>query len=166
MAEKIILAHYMPWFTAGHSKSKPRAWHHWQGEGNLGKFDLKETGEPGRRRIASHYYPLCGPYDSTDPHVIDEHLRLMKESSVHGIIVDWLGDGHHIDLANKLTVKRGAQFEGTVTLENDNKITAKYVVVNVARSRQDTQDTVIQFDPEGTPDHELILDTLGARPPQ
>ena len=45
----------------------------------------------GRRQIASHFYPLIGPYDSNDPHGLEYHLLLMKLSGIDGVIVDWYG---------------------------------------------------------------------------
>ena len=40
----------------------------------------------GRREIASHAYPLIGPYDSNDPHVLEYHVLLMKLAGI-----DWYG---------------------------------------------------------------------------
>ncbi len=45
----------------------------------------------GKRPIASHYYPLIGPYDSGDPAVLEYHLLLMKLAGIDGVIVDWYG---------------------------------------------------------------------------
>jgi hypothetical protein len=80
----MILAHYMPWYKA---KPASPAWGwHW----TMNAFDPdKDVG--GRRQIASHFYPLIGPYDSNDPNVIEYHLLLMKLSGIDGVIVDWYG---------------------------------------------------------------------------
>jgi hypothetical protein len=82
--QPLILVHYMPWFEA---KPFSRRWGwHW----TMNAFDPQQiTG--GRRSIASHYYPLIGPYDSGDPAVIEYHLLLMKLTGIDGIIVDWYG---------------------------------------------------------------------------
>jgi hypothetical protein len=45
----------------------------------------------GKRDIASHLYPLIGPYDSADPDVLEYHLLLMKLAGIDGVIVDWYG---------------------------------------------------------------------------
>lgn len=45
----------------------------------------------GHREIASHFYPLIGPYDSNDPTVLDYHLLLMKYAGIEGVLVDWYG---------------------------------------------------------------------------
>jgi hypothetical protein len=86
-ARTTILAHYMPWFEA---KPHSASWGwHW----TMQAFDPEQTTN-AKRQIASHYYPLIGPYDSGDPHVIDVleyHLLLMKLAGIDGIIVDWYG---------------------------------------------------------------------------
>ncbi len=53
---------------------------------NPGKIDVS-----GKREIASHYYPLIGPYDSSDPDALEYHVLLMKLAGIDGIIVDWYG---------------------------------------------------------------------------
>ena len=45
----------------------------------------------GKRQIASHYYPKIGPYDSSDPNVIEYHLLLMKYAGIDGVMIDWYG---------------------------------------------------------------------------
>ncbi len=45
----------------------------------------------GEREIASHYYPLTGPYDSRDDNLLEYQVLLMKLSGVDGVIVDWYG---------------------------------------------------------------------------
>ncbi len=80
----LILAHYMPWYTAK-PPSDRWGWH-W----TMNHFD-PEMQSDGKRQIASKYYPLIGPYDSGDPHVLEYHLLLMKLSGIDGVIVDWYG---------------------------------------------------------------------------
>jgi hypothetical protein len=78
-----IYMHYMPWFQ---SKEVSGYWgSHWRM--NTANPDIID-GE-GRRQIASHYYPLIGPYDSKDPDVIEYHLLLMKYAGIDGILIDW-----------------------------------------------------------------------------
>lgn len=79
-----VYMHYMPWF-----QSKPVSGYwgtHWKM-----KTKNPEIITDGKREIASHYYPLIGPYDSKDPDVIEYHLLLMKYSGVDGILIDWYG---------------------------------------------------------------------------
>jgi hypothetical protein len=98
---KTVMVYYMPWFTA-----KPFAdtwgWH-W----TMDHFDPDRTNAAGQREIASWYYPLIGPYDSSDPAVLEYHVLLMKLAGVDGVIVDWYGSADHLDYAvnNKATAK-------------------------------------------------------------
>ncbi len=80
-----ILAHYMPWYA---SKPVSGQWGwHW----TMNHFDPDETLDDGRRKIASHAYPLIGPYDSGDAHVLEYHALLLKISGIDGVIIDWYG---------------------------------------------------------------------------
>ena len=81
---RLILAHYMPWYVA---KPHSQVWGwHW----TMNHFDPEKTAD-GKRSIASHFYPLIGPYDSGDPAVLEYHLLLMKLAGIDGVIVDWYG---------------------------------------------------------------------------
>ena len=81
---QLLLAHYMPWYAA---KPHSDAWGwHW----TMNHFDPEKQSD-GRREIASHYYPLIGPYDSGDRAVIECHLLTMKLAGIDGVIVDWYG---------------------------------------------------------------------------
>lgn len=111
-AKPLILAHYMPWFVA---KPASDVWGwHWT-MNHFNPDDIKN----GKRSIASHYYPLIGPYDSGDPAVLESHLLLMKLAGIDGVIVDWYGRTDHYDYAilhrnterlHGMTVKLGLKF--------------------------------------------------------
>jgi hypothetical protein len=74
----------MPWYVA---KPFSQVWGwHW----TMNHFDPEQVVDE-KRQIASHFYPLIGPYDSGDPHVLEYHLLLMKLAGVDGVIVDWYG---------------------------------------------------------------------------
>ncbi|MBB6053828.1 glycoside hydrolase family 71/99-like protein [Armatimonas rosea] len=91
----IVLTHYMPWFVA-----KPfRAVWGWHWTMNTFNPERQVSGKESqdKREIASHYYPLIGPYDSGDPAVLEYHLLLMKLSGIDGVIVDWYGLSDHLD---------------------------------------------------------------------
>ena len=80
-----LYMHYMPWF---HSKDFSGYWgYHWTM--NSQNPDFVDT--DGKRQIAAHYYPLVGPYDSSDPDLVDYHLLLMKYSGIDGVLIDWYG---------------------------------------------------------------------------
>jgi hypothetical protein len=90
---KVLLAHYMPWFE---SKSVRGEWgKHWTG--NQGQFNPEKLDTQGLPELAAHYHPLLGPYDSSDPHVIECHLLQMKLAGIDGVIVDWYGISKHAD---------------------------------------------------------------------
>lgn len=83
-SEPTVLAHYMPWYVADRD-ARTWGWH-W----TMNAFDPNEVRD-GKRNIASHFYPLIGPYDSGNKDVLEYHLLLMKLSGIDGVIVDWYG---------------------------------------------------------------------------
>lgn len=86
----LVMAHYMPWYSANASANQ-WGWH-W----TMNHFDPKKiTGS--KREIASHYYPVIGPYDSGNKDVLEYHLLLMKTAGIDGVIVDWYGLKDHFD---------------------------------------------------------------------
>lgn len=88
-----IMVHYMPWYA---SEPVSGAWGwHW----TMNHFDPNTIAADGRREIASHYYPLIGPYDSNDPHALECHVLLMKFAGIDGAIIDWYGIKDHRDYA-------------------------------------------------------------------
>jgi hypothetical protein len=50
---------------------------------------------------------LIGPYDSSDPAVLEYHVLLMKLAGVDGVIVDWYGSANFLDYGvnNQATMK-------------------------------------------------------------
>lgn len=84
-ARPLFMAHYMPWYQ---TPTVTGAWGwHW----TMNHFNPNEVDASGRADIASHLYPLTGPYDSRDPWVLEYQLALMKLSGIDGVIVDWYG---------------------------------------------------------------------------
>jgi hypothetical protein len=57
----------------------------------MNHFSPRKLDANGKRSIASHYYPLTGPYDSGDKDLLEYQVMLMKLSGVDGVIVDWYG---------------------------------------------------------------------------
>ena len=87
-----VYMHYMPWFQA---KPVSSNWgSHWRMANK--NPDIIVDATTGKRQIASHYYPLIGPYDSKDPDVIEYHLLLMKYIGVDAVLIDWYGS-HNIN---------------------------------------------------------------------
>src|ERR1035438_10848808 len=82
-SSKIVMVYYMPWFTA---KPYSGSWGwHW----TMDHFNPATLNASGERQIASWYYPLIGPYDSSDPAVLEYHVLLMKLAGIAGVTVDW-----------------------------------------------------------------------------
>jgi len=99
--------HYMPWFTAPRNPvagtnysfaTASGSWGgHWTSNGsgaNPNTFttitDYTGTSVQARN-IDAHFHPLIGPYDGTDPDVIEYHFLLMKLSGIDGVLIDWYG---------------------------------------------------------------------------
>jgi len=87
---KKIMAHYMPWFSAKPTSST-WGWH-W----TMNHFN-PDVISNGQRQIASQFYPSIGPYDSSDPVVLEYHVALMKLAGIDGVIVDWYGSQNYND---------------------------------------------------------------------
>ncbi len=81
---KKVFAVYMAWF----GQSKWTEWNHWEWESP--KHDPEKSVD-GRRDIASEFYPLIGPYDSSDKRVMKYHIDLAKAAGLDGFTVDWNG---------------------------------------------------------------------------
>ena len=89
-SEKIVLAHYMPWYSA---KPEVGEWGwHW----TMDHSDPNVVGWSGKRKIASHQYPLIGLYDSGDISVLECQVQQMKLAGIDGVIIDWYGI-HHLN---------------------------------------------------------------------
>lgn len=92
-----VYVHYMPWF-----ETKATNGGTWGGHWKMSKCNPDSIDATGRRQIASHYYPLIGPYASSDPDLIEYHLLLMKYAGIDGILIDWYGS-YNINDTYKLT---------------------------------------------------------------
>jgi hypothetical protein len=84
--------HYMPWFEspefAEFGNSKFGKWgQHWTM--NTQNPEIKDGN--GKRQIASHYYPLIGPYDNGEPNYCEYASILIKLSGIDGVIIDYPG---------------------------------------------------------------------------
>lgn len=85
-----VFMHYMPWFETPQTSDNARWGLHWTMSNQNPDIIDPAT---GKRQIAAHYYPLIGPYASSDPAVIEYHLLLMKYAGVDGVLVDFYGNG-------------------------------------------------------------------------
>ncbi len=93
-----VFAHLMPWFeTPATNTLNPGNWGaHWTL--NSSNFNPNNFNSSGQRIIGPHYYPLTGPYASSDTTIIDYQLLLMKLSGIDGVLIDWPGTGTNADL--------------------------------------------------------------------
>jgi len=96
---KKLLVHYMPWYV-----SKPFS-DQWGWHWTMNYYSPDEVQPNGQRSVASHYYPIIGPYDSGDPDVLECHALLMKFAGIDGVIIDWYGieDFYDYDVINRNT---------------------------------------------------------------
>ena len=86
-SEQTVFMHYMPWFESKESNGGSNWGYHW----TMFNRDPDIIDANGRREIASHYYPLIGPYHSGNKEVIEYHLLLMKYAGIDGVLIDWYG---------------------------------------------------------------------------
>ncbi len=83
-----VYVQLMPWFQTPETlKGTNWGWHWTMNNQNPNVIEPN-----GQRDIASYYNPLIGPYDSSDPYVIEYQMLLMKLSGISGTIVDWYGE--------------------------------------------------------------------------
>lgn len=82
-----VYMHYMAWFETKESSGNNTWGYHW----TMANKNPDNVDANGKREIASHYYPLIGPYHSGDKNVLENHLLMMKYSGVDGLLIDWYG---------------------------------------------------------------------------
>ncbi|HKM93000.1 MAG TPA: glycoside hydrolase family 71/99-like protein [Prolixibacteraceae bacterium] len=93
-----VFAHYMPWYETPETSNNKKWGMHW----TMNTQNPEITNSNGKRQIASHYYPLTGPYASSDPFIIEYHLLLMKYSGIDGVLIDWYGSTQVNDYGSNL----------------------------------------------------------------
>jgi hypothetical protein len=95
------MVHYMPWYQT------PTIHGYWGYHWTMNHYNPEKIFPSGQREIASHYYPLTGPYDSSDPLILEYQSLLIKISGIDGVLVDWYGNEDYFDygLINESTQK-------------------------------------------------------------
>lgn len=112
-----LYMHYMPWFETPETNNG--VWgQHW----TMANKNPNNVDDSGKREIASHYYPIIGPYASSDEDVLEYHLLLMKYSGIDGILVDWYGTR---DLYDYSSIKKNTE----VLLQISEKVGISLAVV-------------------------------------
>src|SRR3982751_5346275 len=69
-----VYMHYMPWFQTPETLGGTTWGWHW----TMNNRNPNVIAANGQRQIASRYYPLIGPYDSSNRDVIEYHMLLLK----------------------------------------------------------------------------------------
>jgi hypothetical protein len=90
---KPIYSHVMPWFEDPTTSGTGKWGIHW----TMANQNPNVVDGTGRRQIASYYYPLIGPYGSSDQDVIEYQLLLMMYSGIDGVLIDWPGTINYND---------------------------------------------------------------------
>ena len=93
--EKRVLALYYPWYR---TLQYSRKWAHQEGV------------EIANKRMTSHaHYPAQGPYDSSDPALIDRHLNQAEDAGIDTLVCSWWGPSDPTDRALRLLLLRAAK---------------------------------------------------------
>jgi glycoprotein endo-alpha-1,2-mannosidase len=137
-----VYMHYMPWF---HTKEFSGFWgSHWR----MANKNPETILPNGQREIASHYYPLIGPYDSGDPDVIDYHMLLMKYCGIDGVLIDWYGSHNVLDYGSNLEnandaiegiVRTGLSYAIVYEDNTAEKVAPRKSITAIEAARQDMQ---------------------------
>ncbi len=91
--DKLVLMHYMPWYETPEVSGQYNG--HWTGWRK--QHDPSKSTADGLPDIWSHYHPLIGLYDSSDPAVVECHLLQMALAGIDGVVADWYGIGRAAD---------------------------------------------------------------------
>jgi len=104
-AARRVLAFYYPWYGTPEQRGR---WSHWEGVDRAAK-DLAN----------SPHYPVEGPYDSLNPHVLERHIEQAGSHCIDGFICSWWVPGDHRDRAFEklLRAAEGRDFKVTVYWE-------------------------------------------------
>ncbi len=89
---KEVYAHFLTWFKTREFSGR---WEMWNSDYKQSPHNPDVLLYNGRRDLAVTSHPLTGPYDSSDPDILEYQFLLMKLSGIDGIIVDW--DGRRIN---------------------------------------------------------------------
>ena len=102
--DKKVFVHMMTWFWTDENNQHPEKEiknNPWFGHWTMDKCNpetlIEHDPSAWKRQIASHYYPLTGPYASRDKNIIEYQLLLMKLSGIDGIIFNYTTLNPHWD---------------------------------------------------------------------
>ena len=121
--KKPIYVHYMPWFQS------PEISGYWGTHWTMANKNPDNFLSNGNRDIASHYYPIVGPYDSNDPDYLEYALACIKLSGIDGIMIDYYGKWDFNDYKQLLTASNAV-------IEMCQKVGLKFCIVYEDRTLQ------------------------------
>jgi hypothetical protein len=140
-----VFVHMMPWFESPATTTNGKWGSHWT-MANKNPDVITDD----KRQIASFYYPLTGPYASSDKDIIEYQLLLMKFSGIDGVLIDWYGTMNMndypanlknaeaiISLMDEVGLKYGIVYEDWVMQnagDDDAKIAAAKTDMNYVRT--------------------------------
>jgi hypothetical protein len=75
-------------------------WIHWQEHHHQPPWD-----------IASSFYPKLGPYSSSDPTVLDQHMRWIASTGIQALIFSWWGKNDPSQDVARLVLDAAAQYD-------------------------------------------------------
>jgi len=110
---KLVIGEYHNWYSG------PPGWRHWRLSGGQ-----PPKGPDGKLIVASAFYPIIGPYDSTDENVIRYHILLSKICGIDAFAVDWYGPHSYenyalrplFEVANELNFKIAIEYEPKIRI--------------------------------------------------
>eukprot|EP01114_Cavostelium_apophysatum_P017730 TRINITY_DN5335_c0_g1_i1.p1 TRINITY_DN5335_c0_g1~~TRINITY_DN5335_c0_g1_i1.p1 ORF type:complete len:408 (+),score=38.50 TRINITY_DN5335_c0_g1_i1:134-1357(+) len=89
-ASEKVVAFYYPWYGNPNNNGD---WIHWN---HKILVDNGATYEPPDS-IGANFYPELGPYSSTDPEIVEKHMRYLTDSGVGIICISWWGQANSDD---------------------------------------------------------------------
>jgi len=99
---RYVAAFYYPWYGTPEGSGAERHW---------GKWDAQKKDAPESLR-----WPTDGPYDSTDPKVVDRHMAQFAQAGIDVPIVSWWGPGDHTDKAMPVILDHAGKHGRRVTV--------------------------------------------------
>jgi glycoprotein endo-alpha-1,2-mannosidase len=91
-----VAAFYYPWYGTPQFEGQ---WRHWPQNGHTPPVD-----------VGSDFYPVLGAYSSSDPTVLDQHMRWLRDAGVGVIIVSWWGQGSREEQPLPLILEAAARY--------------------------------------------------------
>lgn len=83
----LVFAAYYVWYHAGDHPQSP--WAGWTRPGGDANPLAQAARRPGEPALASAARPLAGTYDSADPKVAEQHVRLAQAAGIDAFLVSW-----------------------------------------------------------------------------